>query len=159
MKLKHLIADNWFIDRTDSSEVISAKVTNSHSEFISVMHNKELLGYVNILELKDKEFKFDNIELMPPIVADRSEHLFQIISRFRESRTDVIAVVNAEGKFKGSLYLQDVLKFFADFASPDLKGSIIVFNQSFELGVLKDEKMVMIGGYFFFNRSIWVKIF
>ncbi|MFB6307008.1 MAG: hypothetical protein ABEH43_08490 [Flavobacteriales bacterium] len=100
---------------------------------LSVLHDSSFLGlldYSSIKNRKNEEVIADmNPELINAAVYE-DKHLYDVINQACESNVTLIAVLDEEDNYKGSISLNDLMVDFAEISSIKEPGGIIILNIS-----------------------------
>lgn len=99
---------------------------------LPVVNNGRLLGFISeeiILESNDVEKNladFDLVALQCTVTLDA--HFYDILKVAGDNKLQIVAVVNDDNQYVGVITLQDVLATFAQSASVQMPGAIIVLS-------------------------------
>ena len=99
---------------------------------LPVVDDGQLLGFISeeiILESNDIEKNLGDFDLVGKECAVGLEsHFFDILRIAGENKLNIVAVLNEEGKYAGSITVQDIMTSFAQTASVQMPGGILVLS-------------------------------
>jgi acetoin utilization protein AcuB len=99
---------------------------------LPVVDNGKLLGFISeeiILESNDIEKNLGDFELVGKnCVVSPDAHFFDILRIAGENKLHIVAVLNDEQQYAGLITVQDIMTSFAQTASVQMQGGILVLS-------------------------------
>jgi len=99
---------------------------------LPVVNEGKLLGFISeeiILESNDIIKNLEDFELVgKTCVVGLESHFFEVLRVAGEHKINVVAVLNEEGQYMGIITVQDMMASFAQTASVQMPGGIIVLS-------------------------------
>jgi acetoin utilization protein AcuB len=99
---------------------------------LPVVDEGKLLGFISeeiILESNDIEKNLGDFELVgKKCVVGLDSHFFDILRIAGENKLRIVAVVNEEQQYTGVITVQDIMTSFAQTASVQMQGGILVLS-------------------------------
>jgi acetoin utilization protein AcuB len=99
---------------------------------LPVVDNGNLLGFISeeiILESNDIEKNLGDFELVGKnCVVGPDSHFFDILRIAGENKLHIVAVLNQEQHYAGVITVQDIMTSFAQTASVQMQGGILVLS-------------------------------
>jgi CBS domain-containing protein len=99
---------------------------------LPVVKDGQLLGFISeeiILESNDIEKNLGDFALVgKECVVGLESHFLDILRIAGENKLNIVAVLNEEGKFAGIITVQDIMASFAQTASVQMPGGILVLS-------------------------------
>jgi acetoin utilization protein AcuB len=97
-----------------------------------VVDNGHLLGFISediILESNDIERNLADFDLVAPqCTVPLAAHFYDILKVAGDNKLQIVAVLNDDNQYVGVITLQDILATFAQSASVQMPGAIIVLS-------------------------------
>ncbi|MGL1885349.1 MAG: CBS domain-containing protein [Reichenbachiella sp.] len=114
---------------SDKVEKAQDWMNEFHTYELPVVENGEFIGIFNENFLFDQFGKADKIEDFHLVNShhsvDQNDHYFDILKVAFESKSNIVAVLNEDGKYIGVIALQDLIEAFSQMTSINSPGSII----------------------------------
>ncbi len=99
---------------------------------LPVVDNGQLLGFISeeiILESNDIEKNLGDFDLVgKDCVVGSDSHFFDILRIAGEHKLSIVGVLNEEGQYAGIITVQDIMASFAQSASVQMPGGILVLS-------------------------------
>jgi acetoin utilization protein AcuB len=99
---------------------------------LPVVNDGELLGFVSeeiILESNDAEKKVAEFDLVGKnATVELNSHFYDILRVAGENKLQIVAVVDEQGRYEGVITVQEIMTSFAQTASVQMPGSILVLS-------------------------------
>jgi acetoin utilization protein AcuB len=99
---------------------------------LPVVDEGTLLGFISeeiILESNDIEKNLGDFDLVgKDCVVGFESHFFDILKVAGEHKLNIVAVLNEEGRYAGIITVQDIMSSFAQTASVQMPGGILVLS-------------------------------
>lgn len=99
---------------------------------LPVVDNGQLLGFISeeiILESNDIEKNLGDFDLVgKDCVVGTDSHFFDILRIAGEHKLNIVGVLNEEGQYAGIITVQDIMASFAQSASVQMPGGILVLS-------------------------------
>ena len=99
---------------------------------LPVVDNGQLLGFISeeiILESNDIEKNLGDFDLVgKDCVVGSDSHFFDILRIAGEHKLNIVGVLNEEGQYAGIITVQDIMASFAQSASVQMPGGILVLS-------------------------------
>jgi acetoin utilization protein AcuB len=99
---------------------------------LPVVHDSKLLGFISeeiILESNDIEKNLGDFELVGKnCVVGLDSHFFDILRIAGENKLSIVAVLNEDQQYIGVITVQDIMTSFAQTASVQMQGGILVLS-------------------------------
>ncbi|MCZ8069709.1 MAG: CBS domain-containing protein [Bacteroidota bacterium] len=99
---------------------------------LPVVDNGHLLGFISediILESNDIERNLADFDLVAPqCTVPLAAHFYDILKVAGDDKLQIVAVLNDDNQYVGVITLQDILATFAQSASVQMPGAIIVLS-------------------------------
>lgn len=117
---------------TDDAHKAIVWMEEFRCNFLPVVDDGKLLGFISeeiIMESNDIEKNLGAFTLVGKACAvSPDSHFFDILRVAGEHKLNMVAVLNAEGKYAGIITVQDVMASFAQTASVQMPGGILVLS-------------------------------
>lgn len=117
---------------TDDAHKAIVWMEEFRCNFLPVVDDGELLGFISeeiIMESNDIEKNLGGFELVAKGCAvSQDAHFFDILRVAGEHKLNMVAVLNEEKKYAGIITVQDVMASFAQTASVQMPGGILVLS-------------------------------
>ncbi|MDZ4714996.1 MAG: CBS domain-containing protein [Cytophagales bacterium] len=117
---------------TDDAHKAIVWMEEFRCNFLPVVDDGKLLGFISeeiILESNDIEKTLASFELVgKECTVPLDSHFFDILRVAGEHKLNMVAVLNEEGKYAGIITVQDVMASFAQTASVQMPGGILVLS-------------------------------
>ncbi len=117
---------------TDDAHKAIVWMEEFRCNFLPVVDEEQLLGFISeeiIMESNDIEKNVGTFALVGKTCAvSLDSHFFDILRVAGEHKLNMVAVVNQEGKYAGIITVQDVMASFAQTASVQMPGGILVLS-------------------------------
>jgi acetoin utilization protein AcuB len=101
---------------------------------LPVVHEGELLGFISeeiILESNDIEKNLADFDLVArECFVQMDAHFYDILKVAGESKLQIVAVLNEDQQYEGVITVQDLMTAFAQTASVQMQGSILVLSMN-----------------------------
>lgn len=99
---------------------------------LPVIDNNKLLGFISeeiILEANDIEKKLIDFELTGKnCTVNQDSHFYEILKVAGEHKLQLVAVLNDAGDYEGVITVQDIMTSFAQTATVQMPGGILVLS-------------------------------
>jgi len=99
---------------------------------LPVVNDGELLGFISeeiILESNDIEKKVAEFDLVGKnATVELNSHFYDILRVAGENKLQIVAAVDEHGKYEGVITVQEIMTSFAQTASVQMPGSILVLS-------------------------------
>lgn len=130
MLVRELISESALpVSRTDTvGEALSTAVTGEMNHLPVVDEERRLIGMVRLASLLKEENLSRPVGDLPfdaPVSVLEDAHLYEAIQLVVDQGTDVVPVIDAEGKYVGSIGLADVLNPITRLLAVGVRGSIV----------------------------------
>lgn len=117
---------------TDDAHKAIVWMEEFRCNFLPVVEEGRLLGFISeeiIMESNDIEKRLKDFSLVGQACSVSLEsHFFDILRVAGEHKLNMVAVLNEEGKYAGIITVQDVMASFAQTASVQMPGGILVLS-------------------------------
>ncbi len=117
---------------TDDAHKAIVWMEEFRCNYLPVVDEGKLLGFISeeiILESNDIEKNLGDFNLVgKECVVGMESHFFDILRIAGEHKLNIVAVVNEEGKYAGIITVQDIMASFAQTASVQMPGGILVLS-------------------------------
>ena len=117
---------------TDDAHKAIVWMEEFRCNFLPVVDDGELLGFISeeiIMESNDIEKNLGGFELVAKGCAvSQDAHFLDILRVAGEHKLNMVAVLNEEKKYAGIITVQDVMASFAQTASVQMPGGILVLS-------------------------------
>ncbi|MBU2915600.1 MULTISPECIES: CBS domain-containing protein [Reichenbachiella] len=128
---------NYTIPPLKPTDNIS-KAQNWMSEFhvheLPVVDNGKFIGIFNenliFDQVEDAELIQEFHLLSAHLYVDQNEHYYEVLKKAYEASSNLVAVLNEDKDYIGSITIQDVVEAFSKMSSINSPGSIIVISMS-----------------------------
>jgi CBS domain-containing protein len=99
---------------------------------LPIVNNEEFLGLISDKDIYDLNMAEEpignhNLSLFSPYVY-YDQHIYEVIEISSELNLTIIPVLDRENRYLGSITLQDLMHYFADFSALKQPGGIIVLQ-------------------------------
>lgn len=99
---------------------------------LPVVAERELLGFISeeiILESNDIEKRMVEFDLVGKhATVDLNSHFYDILRVAGENKLQIVAAIDGDGKYVGVITVQEIMTSFAQTASVQMPGSILVLS-------------------------------
>ena len=99
---------------------------------LPVVAERELLGFISeeiILESNDIEKSVVEFDLVGKhATVELNSHFYDILRVAGENKLEIVAAIDADGKYVGVITVQEIMTSFAQTASVQMPGSILVLS-------------------------------
>jgi predicted transcriptional regulator len=127
--INHMIPPLKVTDDAHKAIVWMEEFRCSH---LPVVDNGELLGFISeeiILESNDIEKKLPDFGLVArDCVVQLDSHFYDILKVAGDHKMQMVAVLNEEQQYNGVITVQDIMSSFAQTASVQMPGGILVLS-------------------------------
>ena len=117
---------------TDDAHKAIVWMEEFRCNFLPVVDNGILQGFISeeiIMESNDIEKRVGDFNLAgKACTVSLESHFFDILRVAGEHKLNMVAVLNEEGKYAGIITVQDVMSSFAQTASVQMPGGILVLS-------------------------------
>ena len=117
---------------TDDAHKAIVWMEEFRCNFLPVVDNGILQGFISeeiIMESNDIEKRVGDFNLTgKACTVSLESHFFDILRVAGEHKLNMVAVLNEEGKYAGIITVQDVMSSFAQTASVQMPGGILVLS-------------------------------
>ncbi len=117
---------------TDDAHKAIVWMEEFRCNFLPVVKDGQLLGFISeeiILESNDIEKNLGDFGLVgKECFVGLDSHFFDILRIAGEHKLNIVAVVNEEGQYVGIITVQDIMASFAQTASVQMPGGILVLS-------------------------------
>ena len=117
---------------TDDAHKAIVWMEEFRCNFLPVVDNGTLQGFISeeiIMESNDIEKRVGDFNLTgKACTVSLESHFFDILRVAGEHKLNMVAVLNEEGKYAGIITVQDVMSSFAQTASVQMPGGILVLS-------------------------------
>jgi len=117
---------------TDDAHKAIVWMEEFRCNYLPVVHEGQLLGFISeeiILESNDIDKNLGDFKLVgKDCTAGLESHFFDILKIAGEHKLNIVAVLNNEGQYAGVITVQDIMASFAQTASVQMPGGILVLS-------------------------------
>lgn len=117
---------------TDDAHKAIVWMEEFRCNYLPVVDNNKLLGFISeeiILESNDIEKNLGDFKLIGTnCFVGLESHFFDILRVAGEHKLNIVAVLGDEGQYAGVITVQDVMASFAQSASVQMPGGILVLS-------------------------------
>ena len=116
---------------TDDAHKAIVWMEEFRCNYLPVTDEGHLLGFISeeiILEANDIEKGVGSFNLGKDCVVSLDSHFFDILRIAGEHKLNMVAVNNEEGQYAGVITVQDIMASFAQTASVQMPGGILVLS-------------------------------
>ena len=117
---------------TDDAHKAIVWMEEFRCNYLPVVENGELLGFISeeiIMESNEIEKNVNSFPLVgKSCTVSMDSHFFDILRVAGEHKLNMVSVMGADGKYAGVITVQDVMASFAQSASVQMPGGILVLS-------------------------------
>lgn len=142
MTVAELISTDIFpLKKTDTCEMAQVFMQDWRTFNLPVVDSGKVMGYVNFEKMaeakpKDKVEKY--IEPLTQLFTLKSNHFFEVIRQFAETRYTCLAVCDAEHNYEGSISLNEIATVYknSSLVQPGAIITLVMSPQDYSLAEL-----------------------